>query len=108
MLLVFSVVFTYCKKENNESGNNNQVSSTGSVIFWSSADVGKVIVSVDGRSAGTFTGHYSDDMPECGDSRCLTLTMKGGSHTYEAVCSYGTFTNSFTVVNGICNSVKIY
>ena len=108
MLSIFSMIFTFCKKETNESNNNTLVSSTGNVIFWSSSDIGKVKVSIDGRSAGEFTGHYQEDMPACGDSRCLTLTLNGGNHTYAAVSPYGTFTNSFTVVNGICNSVKIY
>lgn len=108
-LLLFQLICVYsCKKAESESQNMLQAGDTGQVVFWVSEDVGYINISVDGKNEGTIKGFFYGRTPDCGDSRCLTIELKGGSHIYTSTGNLGTISKSFTVVSNTCNPIKIF
>jgi hypothetical protein len=107
LLLIIAFIIS-CKKESNDNQNNKKTGDTGQVVFWVADDIGYVSINVDGTSEGSIKGYYYGGEPACGDSKCLTLTLKGGTHNYTATGNLGTISNSFTVISNTCNSVKVY
>ena len=108
-LIVFQTICTTsCKKDSSESQNPQQTGNTGQVVFWVSEDVGYISITVDGVNEGTIKGYYYGGEPDCGDTKCLTLTLSGGSHSYTASGNIGTKTKSFTVISNTCTDVKVF
>jgi hypothetical protein len=108
ILITFIIGISSCKKESEDEHINNVRDDKGTVVFYVKEDFGNVDVLVDGEEVGKISGYNSYGTPDCGDSKCLTITLEGGSHSYVATCHSGTFKRSFTVVSGICNTVNIY
>ena len=108
-LLFFNIILSFysCKKENTEVINNER-DDKGKVVFWVKDDFGDVNVSIDGKEVGMISGYQTSGIPDCGNSKCLTITLEGGSHSYIATCHSGTFARSFTIISNSCNAVNIY
>lgn len=86
-LLIASVGFTACEKEQVIDDTPIYIPQ-GSVVFYTvEGTCGPIEVSIDGEAVGSFSMFSSNGItPECGDENFLTATVDVGVHDFTATC----------------------
>jgi hypothetical protein len=105
------ILFLSCRKTSTTPTQTTHVNpyggTNGKESFYIESDLGhgNISVYVDGTYQGTIS-HYHSSGITCG-SADVNVTLTAGAHSFSATATGYSWSNTFTVAQEVCSSIKL-